>query len=149
MTSQDCDMPKEGALGGITGHWLPLSSYLCFLRRHYMCQAAGHFPSLASSPFCPAQAGAPCGGNHLADGTLVSTVGIFRQPFGFNATRCNLSCGRHCATFLNKGNASQEGKVSVKERERMGLMTQKEPWKKVAHEIQHSRNWTLQQCTEV
>ncbi|KAK2867002.1 hypothetical protein Q8A67_025119 [Cirrhinus molitorella] len=87
----------------------------------------GHFSSLASSPFCPAQAGAPCGGNHLADGTLVSTVGIFRQPFGFNPTRSNLSCGRRCATFLNKGNASQEGKVSVKERERTGLMTQKEP----------------------
>jgi len=91
-----------------------------------MCQAAGHFYSLAISPLCSAQAGTPCGGIHLAEGTLVSTVGIFRQPFGFNPARCNLSCGRRCATFLNKGNASQEGKVSVKERERMGLMTRKD-----------------------
>lgn len=91
----------------------------------YMSSSGSFF-----SPLCSAQAGTPCGGNHLAEGTLVSTVGIFRQPFGFNLTCCNLSCGRRCATFLNKGNASQEGKVSVKERERMGLMTQKEQWKK-------------------
>lgn len=56
------------------------------------------------------------------------SAGIFRQPFGFDMMFGNLSCGRRCATFLNKGNASQEGKVSVKERERMGLMTQNELW---------------------